>query len=135
MFTSLYVVSFLLHISNTTIALKNLSLSCCNIAPLCKGYWILSSHSVVFIHHKFSGLGIQNNEPRNTTNLILWNQNFDSIIQNQIKNDMKHSSIEPHLRNLDRLVYDNCDDIKNEKKSPYITTTYGNHKCAIILRK
>ena len=34
---------------------------------------------------------------------------------------MKHSSIEPHLRHLDRLVYDSCDDIKKRKE---ITVRY-----------
>ena len=48
---------------------------------------------------------------------------------------MKHSSITPHLRQLDGLIYENCVDIKNAKKTPYVTTHYGHHKCAIILRK
>ena len=34
---------------------------------------------------------------------------------------MKHSSIEPYLRHLDRLVYDSCDDIKKRKE---ITVRY-----------
>ena len=48
---------------------------------------------------------------------------------------MKHSTIEPHLRGLDELVYDNCTSIRNKKSSRYVTVSYANQKCAVILGK
>ena len=60
---------------------------------------------------------------------------LDRIINEQIKQDKKYSSIHPHLRQLDTLAQENCDANNIYNKANFVRTSYPNNKCGVILRK
>ena len=52
-----------------------------------------------------------------------------------MKLDKKHSTIAPHLQNLDSLCYENIEHNKQKKIDPYKKFKYKDSNCSVIIRK
>ena len=67
--------------------------------------------------------------------LLLEDKVCDSSIAEYIRQDRKNSPIEPFLRNLDGLIYENCNDLRAKNSQKSILSFYRHYKCSVVIRK